>query len=179
MKKPVKQNLFVLEFYPSFEINFDDENCLSSAEYIYVYSLLLHFCCVKHPETLFHEICQRLPDYAQQCIASFFKELLDTEPITKEALRHAIAEVANSQCSPPRLNDSFSSSITSASVGGLSSASFLRCESPLKTPKRSAGPQRVSPSTPKSFLLEERTRELYNLRVSFFFGFIYFEMFCV
>lgn len=118
---------------------------------------------------MFHEICQRLPDYAQQCIAAFFKELLDTEPITKEALRHAIAEVANS--SPPRLNDSFSSSITSISVGGLSSASFSRCESPLKTPKRCAGPQRVSPSTPKSYLLEERTRELYNLRVSFSFQF--------
>ncbi|KAM7347652.1 mushroom body defect isoform 2-T2 [Cochliomyia hominivorax] len=155
---------FLKEFYSSFELNFDDENCLSSADYIYVYSLLLHFCCVKHPETVFHEICQRLPDGAQQFIAAFFKELLDTEPITKEALRHAIAEVANSQGTPPRLNESFSSGITSVSVGGLSTASFSRCESPLKTPKRCAGPQRISPSTPKSYLLEERTRELYNLR---------------
>ncbi|TMW47431.1 hypothetical protein DOY81_007488 [Sarcophaga bullata] len=156
---------FLKEFYPQFELNFDDENCLSSADYIYFYSLLLHFCCVKHPETVFHEICQRLPENSQQCIASFFKQLLEAEPLTKEAVRHAIAEVANNQVTPPRSNDSFASSTASVSVGGLSTASsFSRCESPLKTPKRSAGPQRVSPSTPKTFLLEERTRELFNLR---------------
>lgn len=146
--------------------------------------MLLHFCCVKQPQTVFHEICQRLPEYAQQCIASFFKELLDTESITKEALRHAIAYVVTTHVTPPRLNESFSSnqstSALSMILGGngngagagsisgcsLPSPGFSRCDSPLKTPKRSAGPQRVSPTTPKSYLLEERTRELYNLRVS-------------
>lgn len=118
---------------------------------------------------MFHHICQKLPEYTQQCIASFFKELLDTEPITKEALRHAIAEVANTQSPPPRLNDSFS---VMGISGGQSATMFSRCESPLKTPKRSAGPHRVSPSTPKSNLLEERTREVYNLRVSFFICFV-------
>ncbi|XP_061392877.1 centromere-associated protein E [Musca vetustissima] len=171
---------FLKEFYPKFEVHLDDENCLSSSDYIYLYSLFLHFCCVKHPQTVFHEICQRLPEFAQQCIASFFKELLETEPITKEALRHAIAEVVTTHVSPPRLNDSISSNqsalsilggIGAGGVGGaasisssITSPSFSRCDSPLKTPKRCAGPQRISPTTPKSYLLEERQRELYNLR---------------
>ncbi|XP_073830571.1 mushroom body defect isoform X3 [Musca autumnalis] len=175
-----KLSEFLKESYPQFEVHLDDENCLSSSDYIYIYSLLLHFCCVKHPQTVFHEICQRLPEYAQQCIASFFKELLETEPITKEALRHAIAEVLTTHVSPPRLNDSISSNQSALSIfggigggGGAGAASitssitspgFSRCDSPLKTPKRCAGPQRISPTTPKSYLLEERQRELYNLR---------------
>uniref|UniRef100_A0A1I8N206 Uncharacterized protein n=1 Tax=Musca domestica TaxID=7370 RepID=A0A1I8N206_MUSDO len=170
---------FLKEFYPKFEAHLDDENCLSSSDYIYIYSLFLHFCCVKHPQTVFHEICQRLPEFAQQCIASFFKELLETEPITKEALRHAIAEVVTTHVSPQRLNDSISSNQSTLSILGgiggggagaasisssITSPSFSRCDSPLKTPKRCAGPQRISPTTPKSYLLEERQRELYNLR---------------
>ncbi|XP_075156047.1 mushroom body defect isoform X2 [Haematobia irritans] len=176
---------FLKEFYPNFEAHQDDDNCVSSSDYAYIYSILLHFCCVKHPQKEFHEICQRLPEHAQQCIASFFKELLDNECPTKEDLRSAIGHVVTTHNSPPRQDgDSFSSnqSINSAiSVGigsggiGVSVASgianyslhspgYIRCDSPLKTPKRCAGPQRISPTTPKSYLLEERTRELYNLK---------------
>ncbi|XP_013118955.2 golgin subfamily B member 1 isoform X1 [Stomoxys calcitrans] len=179
---------FLKEFYPQFEAHQDDENCLSSSDYIYIYSILLHFSCVKHPHTIFHEICQRLPIHDQQCIASFFKELLDVESPDKETLRHAIGHVVSTHVTPPRQrNDSFSSnqSVSSGvSVGGMGSGSggsggsvagslisnsllspgIGRCDSPLKTPKRCAGTQRISPTTPKSNLLEERTRELFNLR---------------
>lgn len=142
----------ILEHYSEFQPHMDDENALSSADYIYVYSLLLHFSCVKYPVTYFHDICKKLSDSAQQSIASFFKILLECKHINRETLRHTIAEVTVPKSPSPRNN-----------IQGIN-----RTESPVKTPSRHSIPtQKISPSTPKSFLLEERTRELYNLRVGF------------
>lgn len=156
---------FLTVFYPDFEINFDDASNLIAADYIYFYSLLLHFCCVKKPLTPFHEICQRLPSFDQQCIASFFKQLLDVESVTKEALCKAIAAVGDIKITPSHADDSISNNI--AGLGMEGSSGLSRGNSPLKTPNHCTGFQRNSPSTPKSFILEERTRELYNLRVRF------------
>ncbi|KAL9879413.1 rootletin isoform X2 [Glossina fuscipes] len=149
---------FLQQFYPEFEVNRDDDNGLSSADYIYVYTLMLHFSCVKNPETFFHDICQKLPNSSQQSMALFFRELLPVEKLNKENLRHAVAEVIASHTSP-RSSDSIS-----RSNGGLTPGASIKADSPLRTPKRNIGTQRNSPLTPKTHLLEERTRELFALR---------------
>uniref|UniRef100_A0A1A9ZIH1 Uncharacterized protein n=1 Tax=Glossina pallidipes TaxID=7398 RepID=A0A1A9ZIH1_GLOPL len=149
---------FLQQFYPEFEVNRDDEDGLSSADYIYVYTLMLHFSCVKHPQTFFHDICQKLPNSSQQSMAMFFRELLEVEKLNKENLRHAVAEVIASHASP-RSSDSIS-----RSNGGLTPGNSIKTDSPLRTPKRNIGTQRNSPLTPKTHLLEERTRELFALR---------------
>ncbi|KAL9886906.1 mushroom body defect isoform 3-T3 [Glossina fuscipes fuscipes] len=149
---------FLQQFYPEFEVNRDDDNGLSSADYIYVYTLMLHFSCVKNPETFFHDICQKLPNSSQQSMALFFRELLPVEKLNKENLRHAVAEVIASHTSP-RSSDSIS-----RSNGGLTPGASIKAASPLRTPKRNIGTQRNSPLTPKTHLLEERTRELFALR---------------
>ncbi|XP_037938521.1 major antigen isoform X3 [Teleopsis dalmanni] len=149
---------FLQEHYPKFNPILDDENLLSSAEYVYVYSLLLHFCCVKDPESYFHEICKKLSEQTQQNIADYFKQLLDCEVITKESLRHAIANVPSITESSPQSSGNSPANNTPPIANG-------HVNSPANTPIRQfAMLNRISPSTPKSFLLEERTRELYQLR---------------
>uniref|UniRef100_A0A1A9VRY2 Uncharacterized protein n=1 Tax=Glossina austeni TaxID=7395 RepID=A0A1A9VRY2_GLOAU len=149
---------FLQQFYPEFEVNRDDDNGLSSTDYMYVYTLMLHFSCVKHPQTFFHDICQKLPNSSQQSMALFFRELLEVEKLNKENLRHAVAEVIASHASP-RSSDSIS-----RSNGGLTPGNSIKTDSPLRTPKRNINTQRNSPLTPKTHLLEERTRELFALR---------------
>uniref|UniRef100_A0A1A9W418 Uncharacterized protein n=1 Tax=Glossina brevipalpis TaxID=37001 RepID=A0A1A9W418_9MUSC len=149
---------FLQQFYPEFEAYHDDDNGLSSADYVYVYTLMLHFSCVKYPQTFFHDICQKLPNSSQQSMASFFRELLDVEKLNKENLRHAVGEVIASHGSP-RSGDSISRNNSSFPTGNS-----LKVDSPLRTPKRNIGTQRSSPLTPKTHLLEERTRELFTLR---------------
>ncbi|KAI9576129.1 myosin-13-like [Glossina fuscipes] len=149
---------FLQQFYPEFEVNRDDNNGLSSADYIYVYTLLLHFSCVKRPQTFFHDICQKLPSDSQQSMAQFFHELLEMEQLNKVNLREAVAEVIASHALS-RSNHSISRSNDSLTPG-----TSIETDSPLKTPKRNIGARRNLLLTPKTHLLEERTRELFALR---------------
>uniref|UniRef100_A0A1A9VVC8 Uncharacterized protein n=1 Tax=Glossina austeni TaxID=7395 RepID=A0A1A9VVC8_GLOAU len=144
---------FLRQFYPEFEVNRDDDDGLSSSDYIYAYSLMLHFSCVKYPQTFFHDICQKLPSSSQQSMALFFRELLEMEKLNKENLRHAVAEVIASH------SDSIS-----RSNGGLTPSTNIKTDSPLRTPKCNVGMQHNSSLTPKTHLLEERMRELFALR---------------
>uniref|UniRef100_A0A1B0FPB7 Uncharacterized protein n=1 Tax=Glossina morsitans morsitans TaxID=37546 RepID=A0A1B0FPB7_GLOMM len=149
---------FLQQFYPEFDVNRDDDDGLSSADYIYVYSLMLHFSCVKYPQTFFHDICQKIPSSSQQSMALFFRELLEVEKLYKEDLRRAVAEVVVSHA-PSRCSDSIS-----RRNGGLTPGTNIKTDSPSLTPKRNIGTKRNSSLTPKTHLLEERTRELFALR---------------
>ncbi|XP_036231926.2 GRIP and coiled-coil domain-containing protein 2 isoform X1 [Bactrocera oleae] len=160
---------FLKDQYADYNPLLDDENTISSAEYIYVYSLFLHFCCVKCPETNFHDICKRLSVNNQRNIAAFFNELIDCQSINREKLRQAIAGTAlRSNNSTGTASDSHSSSNNSTGTtnNNYSSSSFPRLDSPCRTSRYAAGNSspRIVPPTPKSAMLEERTRELYNLR---------------
>ncbi|XP_039959027.1 rootletin isoform X1 [Bactrocera tryoni] len=159
---------FLKDQYADYTPLLDDENTISSTEYIYVYSLFLHFCCVKCPETNFHDICKRLSVNNQRNIAAFFNELIDCQSINREKLRQAIAGTAlRSNNSPGTASDSHSSSNNSTgTTNNYSSSSFPRLDSPCRPSRYAAGNSspRIVPPTPKSAMLEERTRELYNLR---------------
>lgn len=125
---------------------------------------MLHFSCVKYPEEFFHRVCQKLSDQSQQGIATFFKQLLDCSTITKDTLLNAISDTTHSS---PTLNASFASCTNT-----LRSPNPTHFESPRKTPVH--GALKISPPTPKTTLLEERTRDLYNLKVSYDILFFFF-----
>ncbi|XP_017477932.1 PREDICTED: major antigen isoform X2 [Rhagoletis zephyria] len=159
---------FLKEQYPDYSPLLDDENTLSSTEYLYVYSLLLHFSCVKYPETNFHDICKRLSVNNQRHIAAFFNELIDCQSINRDKLCQAIAgTLLKSTNSSGSGNDSHSSGNNSTGNNlNFPSSSFPRPDSPFRTARYAPGNSspRIVPPTPKSAMLEERTRELYNLR---------------
>ncbi|XP_004529555.1 major antigen isoform X2 [Ceratitis capitata] len=159
---------FLREQYADYSPILDDEKTINSTEYIYIYSLFLHFSCVKYPETNFHDICKRLSVNNQRNIAAFFNELLDCQSIDREKLRHAIAGTTlKSTNSSGSASDSHSSSNNSTgNSNNFSTSTFPRLDSPSRTSRYAPGNSspRIVPPTPKSAMLEERTRELYNLR---------------
>uniref|UniRef100_A0A1A9VVX7 Uncharacterized protein n=1 Tax=Glossina austeni TaxID=7395 RepID=A0A1A9VVX7_GLOAU len=139
---------FSIEFYPEFEAHCDDDNILSSGDYIYVYTLLLHFSCVKYPQTFFHDICQKLPINSQQAMALLFLKLLEVEKLNKDNLRHVIGKAG----------------IKASSISRCNSDPMMFTNNETDSPVRNIGVQRNSPLTPRTNLLEERTRELFDLR---------------
>ncbi|KAH8399957.1 hypothetical protein KR215_004716, partial [Drosophila sulfurigaster] len=177
-------------------------------DYVYVYTLLMHYTCVQKPNKYFHNICKNLPETVQQCIAEFFKQTVDGLQLTRDCLQQTIANIQiqndidedsflvplvpqsstpdrltmhrNGNCSSsitsitplPRdvtnclsisladsSNNKDSSSIVSATMEN-SSASLLQRE------RRSAMNEipMCAPATPKTELLDQRTRELFGLR---------------
>lgn len=78
---------------------------------MYIYSILLHFACVKYPHPVFHQMCNTLSNKNQLAIASFFENLVKTEKIDRRVLGKAISD------SSPK-----------------SPIHFLQMGSPIKTP---------------------------------------------
>uniref|UniRef100_A0A1A9Z3S6 Uncharacterized protein n=1 Tax=Glossina pallidipes TaxID=7398 RepID=A0A1A9Z3S6_GLOPL len=139
---------FLKQFYPEFEAHCDDDNILSSGDYIYVYTLLLHFSCVTYPQTFFHDICQKLPISSQQTMGLLFLKLLEMEKLNKDNLRHVIGKAV----------------IKAPSISRWNSDPMMFTNNETDSPVKNIGAQRNSPLTPRSNLLEERTRELFDLR---------------
>lgn len=87
---------------------------------MYIYSILLHFACVKYPHPAFHQMCNTLANKHQLAIASFFENLVKMEKIDRVVLSKAISD-----------------------AGPKSPVRFLQMGSPITTPNK-----KISPSTP-------------------------------
>ncbi|KAL7743012.1 hypothetical protein ACLKA6_011372 [Drosophila palustris] len=199
-------NTFLKDNYPDFLPNLDCDGRVVPADYIFVYTLLLHYTCVQNPSKYFHNICNNLPETLQQCIASFFEQTVNKPDLTRNFLRQTIVnvnDVENSFLVPeplPVLNSSPSGHLNSGrcgfssptittvnihgSIDGFNSLSgsnnkdstTIDNEASEKTKSLSLTPvqrdafktqndsQIYAPPTPKTELLEQRTREVLGLR---------------
>ncbi|KPU75415.1 uncharacterized protein Dana_GF28129 [Drosophila ananassae] len=93
-RRPTALQAFIKEIYPEFTLHLDNFGHLVGSDYLYVYTLLLHYTCVKRPSEFFHSICKKLSDATQTCVASFFQQTMDRPQLTRDCLRQAIANVA-------------------------------------------------------------------------------------
>ncbi|KAH8385802.1 hypothetical protein KR093_011782, partial [Drosophila rubida] len=195
--------IFLKDIYADFSPILDCEGRVTASDYVYVYTLLMHYTCVQNPSKYFHNICENLPEIVQQYIAAFFEQTVDGLQLTRDCLRQAILNIYSNtdeysflvpviakNSTPDRLNMhrsvSCSSSITTTSV----SNDGINCSSPSLTDNNknvsiivsaaventktvSQQRERISaiseiqicaPPTPKTELLELRTRELLGLR---------------
>jgi len=84
---------FLRDHYPEFSAHIDGRGQLVTADYVYVYTLLLHYSCVKQPSVFIHSICKKLPELVQTCIANFFGQTLEQQ-LTREFLRQSMNNVA-------------------------------------------------------------------------------------
>ncbi|KAM8718817.1 hypothetical protein ACLKA7_001515 [Drosophila subpalustris] len=199
-------NTFLKDNYPDFLPNLDCDGRVVPADYIFVYTLLMHYTCVQNPSKYFHNICNNLPETVQQCIAAFFEQTVNKPDLTRNFLRQTIInvnDVENSFLVPeplPVLNSSpsghlnsgrcgFSSpTITTVNIHGsidgfnslsgsnIKDSTTIDNEASEKTKSLSLTPvqqdafktqndsQIYAPPTPKTELLEQRTRELLGLR---------------
>lgn len=90
---------FSPDYYPHFEIVLDPADRLQSAYYVDVYSLLLHFACVRYPQTELQTLCNGLNNESQVRIAAFFTALLmEQTHINHAVIQMAIGESASIKC---------------------------------------------------------------------------------
>nr|NP_001259545.1 mushroom body defect, isoform L [Drosophila melanogaster]AGB95387.1 mushroom body defect, isoform L [Drosophila melanogaster] len=180
--QPTEQSPLVQEFlahnYPEFIAQQDDKEVDLPLDCLYVYTLLLHYSCVKKPSLFFHNICNKLPELTQTCIASFFRETVD-RLLTREYLSQAIANVAvvyrqgvSTSVSPCLPSSSLSPDPRSDDAPCPSTPSSSSSQPSSSTPQlrnhreqlRLNGCEMPPPSTPKTELLEQRTKELRGIR---------------
>ncbi|XP_039152281.1 early endosome antigen 1 isoform X3 [Drosophila simulans] len=179
--QPTKPIPLVQEFlahnYPEFIFHQDGKE--QPLDCLYVYTLLLHYSCVKKPSLFFHNICNNLPELTQTCIASFFGETVD-RLLTREYLSQSIANVAIiyqqgsqtsvSPCLPssspdPRSDDAQCPSTPSSSSSSQPSSSTPQLHNHRERLRlQMSGSEMPPPSTPKTELLEQRTKELRGIR---------------
>ncbi|KAH8291226.1 hypothetical protein KR054_009876, partial [Drosophila jambulina] len=169
--KPKCFFIISLEMYPEFNGRIDGRGRLAGSDYLYVYSLLLHYKCVKQPSASFHSICKKLPVLAQSCICEFFQQTMNKQ-LTRENLSQAIADVSSAFLSPgaAEVKPCRATSSHSLDSDGSGHCSSLGEDTPdlpidfivaISSPSPKAMPP---PATPKTELLEQRTREVRGLQ---------------
>lgn len=128
---------FFSEYYLEFEPNLDASGIISLNDYMYIYSLFIHFSCVKYPKKFFHRVSMNLNDKCQEAVAQFLNIMMQNEKFDRSTIRDAIYHASPAV---PRL-------------------SFVNLMSNLNTPKGKS-----SPPTPTGVLLDHRMREIKMLK---------------
>lgn len=126
--------------YPDFEPHFDETGQITVPDYMYVYTLLIHFSCVQQNDPWFQQICLALNPKCQNTVADFFDCLCRHEKFDRNTIRQAIS---TSSPAVPRL-------------------SFQRLSTPVGTPVK--GIQMQFPGTPIAHLLDAKNGEAKSLR---------------
>lgn len=127
-------------YYPDFEPQLDETSQIIVQDFMFIYSIFLHFSCVMFPEPFFHSKCISLKPKCQSSIQTFLEILAKSEKFDRNSLRMAIRD---STPANPRL-------------------SFLHLN--FNTPQRSPKNFKNSPPTPTSQLLDEKGREVKLLK---------------
>lgn len=131
---------FMKQRFPSFSLHHFDDDGLCSAEFVFVYSLLLHFGCVQCRDVHIQNACRSLQESQQTSVANFFKQFAGVkyESVTRANLRKMIVDAIRTD--------------TPAMEGAVA----------LSTSKRRVN---GSPDTPKNRRLEQNIRELNRTRI--------------
>ncbi|XP_037727647.1 trichohyalin isoform X2 [Drosophila subpulchrella] len=169
---------FLRDHYPEFSAHIDGRGQLVTADYLYVYTLLLHYSCVKQPSVFIHSICKKLPELVQTCIANFFGQTLEQQ-LTRQFLRQSMSNVAVTfrqgvEISPNRPScGPMSPEQAIDTTPGTASSTSASPRPPSSTPQirhrdrkrlQMSANEMPAPPTPRSELLEQRTRELRGVR---------------
>lgn len=130
---------FLKQKFPAFSFHHFDDDGLCSAEFVFIYSLLLHFGCVLSRDVHIQNACKALGEYQQAAVANFFKQFggMKYESVTRVNLKKMIV-------------DAIRTDVPVAEGVALS------------TPKKRLN---GSPDTPKNRRLEQNVRELNKIRI--------------
>lgn len=132
--------------YPHFQQEVDET--FNVDNYVYIFSLFLHYACVKCPHIEVQKLCNNLKEQSQQSIAVFFTMLLNQKNIDKAKLLAAISEAGAIKI------DLMSPVKSNSSAGDSSIENGIRTE--------------YSPPTPRTKMLNEWNSENKQLRVNNF-----------
>lgn len=130
---------FLKQKFPAFSFHHFDDDGLCSAEFVFIYSLLLHFGCVLSRDVHIQNACKALGEYQQAAVANFFKQFggMKYESVTRVNLKKMIVDAIRTDVPV---------------ADGVA----------LSTPKKRLN---GSPDTPKNRRLEQNVRELNKVRI--------------
>lgn len=147
--------IFFVEYYPQFEVKLDPADRLQASTFVDIYSLFLHFACVRYPQKELQNLCNGLKDLSQVRIAAFFTALMTEQShINHAVIQMAIGEssVAVTAAKCQRTDVDLLSPIRTGSGGGGSSSD-------------GGGSTIFSPPTPRTKLLDNWNSENKMLKV--------------
>lgn len=70
----------------------DDDQTISTNEYIYIYSLFMHFACIQYPDSGIQTICKNMVQKNQEIIEKFLECLIRINKCDRLILQNAIEE---------------------------------------------------------------------------------------
>ncbi|XP_058063475.1 cilia- and flagella-associated protein 57-like [Anopheles bellator] len=92
----IKENT-VIEFlrshFPDFELQLCAEGDIADGEYVYIFSLLLYFSCVRHPVSFFQNICKQFDESQQYILKTFLKSFV-TEGTAEPKVNRSFIDAA-------------------------------------------------------------------------------------
>lgn len=80
------------EYYKHFYLKLDDGNAVPVNEYVYIYSLFLHFSCVLHADRGIQQICNNMVRKNQESIEKFLDYLFKIGKCERAIVQTAIEE---------------------------------------------------------------------------------------
>ncbi|XP_058443178.1 centromere-associated protein E isoform X2 [Malaya genurostris] len=162
---------FLKKHFPHYELYLTESDQIAAPDHFYIFSLLLYFSCVRHPDTFFQHICSGFDKLRQVAVGAFLKSMLDNSQQRKEVdrmmIQRAIQDAMPQTMLPPASSVSLDPPLPSMSQASsqlsvpsrITSADLL--DSPLRLSNRVP---KLSPPTPKTIILDERTRQLKELK---------------
>ncbi|KXJ75744.1 hypothetical protein RP20_CCG011133 [Aedes albopictus] len=169
---------FLKVHFPHYELYLTETGQIAAPDHFYIFSLLLFFSCVRHPERFFQQICNGFDKPQQYAVTAFLKSMLEGAHLRKEIdrmmIRRAIQDAMPQTMLPPDTPPSSSSqqpssvqresarlSLPSRLASSVSSGGDMVDGSPLRLGRQ---PPKISPPTPKTIILDERTKQLKELK---------------
>lgn len=154
---------FLKEHFPHYELYLTETGQIAAPDHFYIFSLLLFFSCVRHSERFFQQICNGFGKPQQYAVTAFLKSMWEAAHLRKEIdrmmIRQAIQDAMPQTMMPPNTtppNHSEQHSLPSR----LTSGSDI-LDSPLRPNKQ---PPKISPPTPRTIILDEKTKQLKELK---------------
>lgn len=166
---------FLRQHFPHYELYLTETGQIAAPDHFYIFSLLLFFSCVRHPERFFQQICNGFDKPQQYAVTAFLKSMLESTQMRQEIdrmmIRRSIQDAMPQTMLPPETppnpnpaplqRESSRLSLPSRLTSSTVSSGDIVDGSPLRLGRQ---PPKISPPTPKTIILDERTKQLKELK---------------
>ncbi|XP_021697321.1 nuclear mitotic apparatus protein 1 isoform X2 [Aedes aegypti] len=166
---------FLRQHFPHYELYLTETGQIAAPDHFYIFSLLLFFSCVRHPERFFQQICNGFDKPQQYAVTAFLKSMLESAQMRQEIdrmmIRRSIQDAMPQTMLPPETppnpnpaplqRESSRLSLPSRLTSSTVSSGDIVDGSPLRLGRQ---PPKISPPTPKTIILDERTKQLKELK---------------
>ncbi|KAG4067391.1 hypothetical protein HA402_015827 [Bradysia odoriphaga] len=152
-----KLDSFLTSYFPEFLPSWTNEGKMSPDDYVFGFSLLMYFACVKHPDVNIQRICKEMQGESQLVVGTFLKNLLDSNSFSRETIKCVIE--SSGTCYEHQLNRIVFTICNILCVAPAKLSDYVLALSPTKISETN-----MCLATPKSKILNEWNAENRQLK---------------